>query len=174
MNKITRTIDRLEAPMNKITRPIHCLEAPMNKITRTIAALVAVLFIAVGLSACSSSADTASKNLSKAAENFEVPRRIVGINTITDTVLWSVEGYCSYETGGDTVDVICAVDSEDRKNSVMRTTMGDADNVTFVSTQLTAVDVDFFRPRIIFRPETIVPNFDLSTGDNPTDTSGDN
>ena len=42
--------------MNKITRPIHCLEAPMNKITRTIAALVAVLFIAVGLSACSSSA----------------------------------------------------------------------------------------------------------------------
>jgi len=146
----------------------------LDKITRPIVAILAVLALAIGLSACESAADTADKNLSKAAENFEVPRRIVGINTITDTVLWSVEGYCSYETGGDTVDVICAIEGQDRKNNVMRTTMGDADNVTFVSTQLEAVSVDFFRPRIIFRPETIIPNFDLSTGGNPHDSSGDN
>jgi hypothetical protein len=130
---------------------------------RVIAAIAAILLLTVGLSACTSAADQANENLSKAAENFEVPRRIVGINTITDTVLWSVEGYCSYETGGDTVDVICATRGEDRKDYVMRTTMGDAD------TQLQAVEVDFFRPRIIFRPETIVPNFDLSTDDNPSE-----
>lgn len=130
--------------------------------------LIALMFV-LGLSSCTSAADQANKNLSKAAENFEVPRRIVGINTITDTVLWKVEGYCSYETGGDTVDVICATRGSDRKNNVMRTTMGDADNVTFVSTQLEAVKVDFFRPRIIFRPENVVPNFDLSTSDNPTE-----
>lgn len=146
----------------------------LTKITRPIAAILAVLLLAVGLSACESAADTADKNLSKAAENFEVPRRIVGVNTITDSVLWSVEGYCSYETGGDTVDVICAVEGKDRKNNVMRTTMGDADNVTFVSTQLEAVSVDFFRPRVIFRPEGIVPNFDLSTNSDLQDSSGDN
>lgn len=144
------------------------------KILKALAAIIAILLLATGLSACTSAADQADKNLSKAAENFEVPRRIVGINTITDSVLWSVEGYCSYETGGDTVDVICAVESKDRKNHVMRTTMGDADNVTFVSTQLESVAVDFFRPRIIFRPETIVPNFDLSTNSDPTDSAGDN
>ena len=146
----------------------------ITRIKRTLAALFIVLFVVVGLSACESAADTADKNLSKAAENFEVPRRIVGINTITDSVLWSVEGYCSYETGGDTVDVICAVESKDRKNHVMRTTMGDADNVTFVSTQLESVAVDFFRPRIIFRPEGIIPNFDLSTNSDLQDSSGDN
>lgn len=130
---------------------------------KIVAALAAVLLAITTLSACSSAADTADRNLSKAAENFEVPRRIVGVNTITDTVLWSVEGYCSYETGGDTVDVICATEGKDRKSHVSRTTMGKADNVTFVSTQLESVQVDFFRPRIIFRPETVVPNFDLST-----------
>lgn len=138
----------------------------MKKIIGLFAAFILAVTI---LSGCTSAADKADENLSKAAENFEVPRRIVGINTITDTVLWSVEGYCSYETGGDTVDVICAVDRTGKGASVMRTTMGDADNVTFVSTQLEAVEVDFFRPRIIFRPESIVPNFDLSTDDNPSE-----
>lgn len=127
---------------------------------------IIIALLAVGallLTGCTSAADRANENLSKAAENFEVPRRIVGVNTITDTVLWTVEGYCSYETDGDTVDVICATEGKDRKNHVSRTTMGKADNVTFVSTQLESVEVDFFRPRVIFRPETIIPNFDLST-----------
>ena len=122
-----------------------------------------------GLVGCTSAADRANENLSKAAENFEVPRRIVGINAITDKVLFSVEGYCSYETSGGTIDVICATQSEDRKSHVMRTTLGKSDNVTFVSTQLESVEVDFFRPRVIFRPENVVPNFDLSTSSNPSE-----
>lgn len=139
----------------------------MNKKTKPLAAFVALIFILVGLTACTSAADRANENLSKAAENFEVPRRIVGINGITDKVLFSVEGYCSYETDGATIDVICATQSEDRRNHVMRTTLGKSDNVTFVSTQLESVEVDFFRPRIIFRPENVVPDFDLSTSVNP-------
>lgn len=135
-----------------------------TKKSRILSALVALLaLLTLGLAGCSSAADTANQNLSKAAENFEVPRRIVGINGITDKVLWSVEGYCSYETTGETIDAICATQADDRKNHVSRTTMGKADNVTFVSTQLEDVEVGFFKPRIIFRPETIVPNFDLST-----------
>lgn len=137
---------------------------------RFIIALAAIVF-SMGLVGCSTAADRANENLSKAAENFEVPRRIVGINAINGDVLWSVEGYCSYETDGDTIDAICAVEADDRKNNVMRTTMGKADNVTFVSTQLEAVEVDFFRPRIIFRPENVVPNFDLSTGGNISEPS---
>lgn len=138
-------------------------------------ALVIVAFtLAFSFAGCTSAADTANENLTKAAENFEVPRRIVGINAINGDVLFKVEGYCSYETDNDTIDVICATQSSDRKNHVSRTTLGKADNVTFVSTQLEDVAVDFFRPRVIFRPETIVPNFDLSTNSAPTDTSGEN
>lgn len=111
------------------------------------------------LSACTTEADTANQNLSKAADNFEVPRRIVGINGITDKVLFSVEGFCSITNDGNKLDVICKVNKD---GTVERTTLGLSDNVTYVSTQLGGVKVDLFRPRVIFRPETIVPNIDLS------------
>lgn len=110
--------------------------------------------------ACTSAADQANENLSKAAENFEVPRRIVGINGITDKVLFSVEGFCSIENDGRKLDLICKVDGN---GGIERTTLGLSDNVTYVSTQIGGVKVDLFRPRIIFRPETIVPGFELST-----------
>ncbi len=128
----------------------------MNK-RLAILALPLALFAA----ACTDSeADTANENLSKAAENFEVPRRIVGINGITDTALFSVEGFCSYEVPDDgTFEAIC----KNEDGTIERTTLYLSDNVTFVSTQLRGVKVDLFNPRIIFRPETIIPNFDLST-----------
>lgn len=121
---------------------------------------VLLALAALTLAGCTSAADTANSNLSKAAENFEVPRRIVGINGITNEVLFSVEGFCSIENDGNKLDVICKVDD---KGAVERTTLGLSDNVTYVSTQTGSVDVDLFRPRVIFRPETIIPDFDLST-----------
>ncbi len=127
----------------------------MNRLT--VAAVAAVA--ALGLAGCETAADTANRNLSKAAENFEVPRRIVGINGITDKPLFSVEGFCSYETEGPNFEAICKLPD----GSIERTTLHLSDNVTFVSTQMGGKNVDLFRPRVIFRPETIVPNFDLST-----------
>lgn len=115
---------------------------------------------AILLSGCTDAATTANENLSKAADNFEVPRRIVGINGITDKVLFSVEGFCSITNDGRKLDVICKTSKD---GAVERTTLGLSDNVTYVSTQLSGVKVDLFRPRVIFRPETIIPNFELST-----------
>ena len=124
---------------------------------------------ALALTGCSA-ADRANQNLTQAAENFEVPRRIVGINGITDKVLFSVEGFCSYEVtksdqGGQVFEAICLVDRAN--DEVERTTLGLSDNVTFVVTQIGGKKVDLFRPRVIFRPEEIVPNFDLSTSARP-------
>lgn len=137
--------------------------------------IVAVIALALGLllTGCESAADTANANLSKAAENFEVERRIVGINAITDKALFEVEGYCSLENDGRKLDVICRVAGDPSRKpgqgEVERTTLGLSDNVTFVSTQLAPVDVDFYRPRIIFRPEALVPNYDLATSGNPSE-----
>ena len=129
---------------------------------RTAAIGTLLLVIAILLTGCTSAADRANKNLSKAAENFEVPRRITGINGITDEVLFVVEGFCSYEVPDSrTLEVICLTDRA--KKEVERTTLHLSDNVTFVSTQMGGKEVGLFRPRVIFRPETIVPNFDLST-----------
>jgi hypothetical protein len=121
------------------------------------------LALVVTLASCSSepAAKTANDNLSKAADNFEVARRIVGINGITDKVLFEVDGFCSLDPQPTKLEVICLLDR--KTGAVERTTLGISNNVTYVSTQIGGADVSLFHPRIIFRPETIIPNFDLST-----------
>lgn len=123
---------------------------------------LAALFV-VG---CTSDADKASENLSKASEQFQVQRKIVGINGITDKVLFEVEGRCSLENGASmqgVLDVTCKQGPHDfRKHYI-----GMSDNVTFISTQLKGFDASVYHTRIILKPENIVPDFDLSTGDAP-------
>lgn len=133
----------------------------MKKYLVILAALAVPMMV---LSSCESDADKASDNLSKAAEQFEVQRKIIGINGITDKVLFEVEGRCSLERGeslAQTLDVICKHGPHDyRKHFV-----GLSDNVTFIATQMEPIDVSVYRTRIILKPENIVPNFDLVTGD---------
>jgi protein involved in sex pheromone biosynthesis len=62
------------------------------KYRKTAAVIITALASVALLSACSSDAKTASDNLSKAADNFEVQRRIVFFNGITDKYLMTVEG----------------------------------------------------------------------------------
>lgn len=107
-----------------------------------------------------SDADVASKNLSKAAEQFEVPRKIVFFNGITDKYLLSIEGYCSVETGDSllsgSLEVTCATGHKQFKKHFL----GLSDNVSFFVEQVEAVGVSTKHYRVIFKPETIVPNFD--------------
>jgi hypothetical protein len=130
----------------------------MGTIRRKVLYAVAAIGIALGMTACSSAADTASRNVSIAADNFEVSRLIVGINGITDQVLFSVEGACSITRDGDLV-VICKTGPDQFEKHYI----GLSHNVTFISTQLGPVEASDFNTRIIFRPETVVPNVDLST-----------
>lgn len=126
---------------------------------------IAVLILAAAtLAGCESDADKASTNLGRAAEQFEVQRKIIGVNGITDKLLFEVEGRCSLEQNPNlprNLEVICKHGPNDfRKHFV-----GLSDNVTYISTQLEGIDVSVYRTRIILKPENIVPNFDLVTGE---------
>jgi hypothetical protein len=135
--------------------PHNVKETPVKKYM--IAAAVAVL----ALTGCESDADKASANLSKAAEQFEVQRRIVGINGITDKLIFDVEGRCSIEKEDLGLVVICKHGPDDfRKHFV-----GLSDNVTYVATQADGIDVSVYRTRIIIKPENVIPNLDLVTGE---------
>jgi hypothetical protein len=131
---------------------------------RTVIAAAAVSILA--LASCSSQADVASYNVSKAADNFEVQRRIVFVNGITDTYLLAIEGRCSIEDEGNQLEVTCKVSEGDREDSFKKHFLGLSDNVTYFVEQTEGVDVDTYRYRVIFRPETIVPDPEI-------DTSGD-
>lgn len=126
--------------------------------------VVALLALPMLLTACTKTdADVASKNLSKAAEQFEVPRRITFINGITDKYLLTIEGYCSVETGDSglvgSLEVTCRV-TEGKKHSFKKAFLGLSDNVSFIVEQLEPVEVSTSRYRVIFKPEAIVPDFD--------------
>lgn len=110
------------------------------------------------LTSCESSADKASYNLSVAADQFEVQRSIIGINGITDEVMFEVEGRCSIERDGDLI-VTCKHGPDDyRKHFV-----GLGDNANWVSTQLDGIDVSEYRTRVVIKPENIIPDFDVIT-----------
>lgn len=132
----------------------------MKKIIPAVLGTISAIIL---LSGCDSAATTANENLSKAADNFEVPRRIVGINGITDKVLFTVEGFCSITPADKKLDVLCKTDAN---GTVERTSLGLSDNVTWVSTQLAGVKVSFIQPRVIFAPGAIVPNVDLRLSTN--------
>lgn len=121
---------------------------------------VAVL-VAFMLTGCTQSdADVAAKNISKAAEQFEVLRRIVFINGITDKYLLEIDGYCSVETTesalGGSIEVTCKVG----KGKFKKSFLGLSDNVTYLVEQIDPINVSTTHYRVIFKPETIVPDFD--------------
>lgn len=126
---------------------------------------IALLFVLVAaalaaLTGCGDTdADVAAKNISKAAEQFEVNRRIVFINGITDEYLLVITGLCSVETSesalGGSLEVTCKDGKKFKKHF-----LGLSDNVTYLVEQVEGIGVSTTRYRVIFKPETIVPNFD--------------
>lgn len=121
------------------------------------------LLVGTGLvaSGCTESdADVASRNLSKAAEQFEVVRRIVFFNGITDKYLLEIQGYCSVETGesllSGSLEVTCKVGD----NQFKKHFLGLSDNVSFFVEQVEGKNVSTNHYRVIFKPEVIIPNFD--------------
>lgn len=134
-----------------------------KKLWWTLAALVVSSLLLVGCG--DSDADVAAKNLSKAAEQFEIPRHIVGINGITDKYLFEVVGYCSLETSesalGGTLEATCrVVDEKTKKVGYKKAFLGLSDNVTFVMEDIEPTQVSTTRYRVIFKPEVLIPNFD--------------
>ena len=125
--------------------------------------LVVLIVLVVSLGGCGLEADVASVNLSKAADSFEINRRIVFYNGITGEYILVIEGLCSlgnFDSDGE-LSVTCKVgDSEYKKHF-----LGLSDNVTFFAEQLESLNVDTYHYRVIFRPQTIIPaiELDLST-----------
>jgi hypothetical protein len=127
----------------------------MKKVTLVLMIAVMVI-VAVG---CSSDADIASQNLSKAADQFEVLRRIVFINGITGEYMLTIEGLCSL--GNNDTAGRLSVTCKTGPNEFKKHFLGLSDNVTFIAEQLEPNPADVFRYRIIFKPESIVPDIDL-------------
>lgn len=127
-------------------------------------AIAAVAVASVGfLSACASDADVASHNLSKAAEQFEIERRVVFFNGITDKYLLEISGRCSVETANSALGGSLEVTCKTGENEFKKHYLGLSDNVSFFVEQVEGADVSVYNYRVIYKPDVIVPDIELKT-----------
>jgi hypothetical protein len=119
--------------------------------------LTLIVLAALTITGCSD-ADIASSNLSKAADNFEIERRVVFFNGITDKYLLTIEGKCSLGNNDTAkkLSVTCKVG----KNEYKKHFLGLSDNVSYFVEQTESENVSAYHYRITFKPSAIVPDID--------------
>lgn len=112
--------------------------------------------LCMGQSGCDE-AQVASHNISKEADNFGIQRRIVFLNGITDQYLLTIEGRCSIYDDGNQLEVTCKTGEDDYKKHFL----GLSDNVSYFAEQIGGVGVSGWQYKVIFRPTTLIPDFDV-------------
>ena len=119
--------------------------------------IVGMLLTPLVLAGCMDDAHVASRNVSKAADNFEINRRIIFYNGITNEYMLSIEGFCSQEHTSNKLAVTCKVGSGIYKKHFL----GLSDNVTYFSEQIESAGVSANHYRVTFKPTLIIPNIEL-------------
>lgn len=116
------------------------------------------LVAAATLAGCMADADVASRNLSKAADMFEVNRRVVFYNGITGDYMLTIEGLCSLGNHDKSREVSITCKTGD--GAYKKHFLGLSDNVTFFVEQIAPSKQSVYHYRVIFKPQTIVPDVD--------------
>jgi len=120
--------------------------------------LVLALSCLSALAACND-ADVASRNLSKAADNFEINRRVVFYNGITGEYMLSIEGLCSLGNADKSREV--TITCKTGPASFKKHFLGLSDNVTYFVEQLDAANVSAYHYKVVFKPSVIVPDISI-------------
>ncbi len=119
--------------------------------------LILTLTALGALAACSNDADVASRNLSQAADNFEIQRRIVFYNGITGEYMLTIEGLCAQQQTDRKLAVTCKTGPQQYKKHFL----GLSDNVTYFSEQIEGAKASVYYYRVTFKPAAIIPDIDL-------------
>lgn len=122
--------------------------------------ILAAALVCGALAGCDNDASVASRNLSQAADNFEINRRIVFYNGITNEWILSIEGLCSLQPADGRIHVVCKTGPGNFKKH----TLGLSHNVTYFSEQLEAAKANVYFYRVVFKPSVIIPAIDLGGG----------
>lgn len=124
-----------------------------NKIVKISLIILAVVGIALALIACDRQADRVSHNVSQAADNFNVIRRLVVINARTDKPMFELVGAFSFElTNNRIVAIVETGPGEYKKHSV-----GLTDWTLWSVEDLGGANVSRFHYEVNFLPEMIIP-----------------
>lgn len=127
---------------------------------KVIAVTLAVLVIMALFCGCTE-AERVSQNISKEADNFNVLRRIVVINTRTDNVLFEMIGAFSISTNThNELEIVCELEDETYQKHFIEL----PENVTYIVEDLSHTNVSKYHYELNILPE-LVQTFTLTFND---------
>jgi hypothetical protein len=129
-----------------------------NEMMKRVLSALGIVGIALSLGACTD-AEMASQNISKAADYFEINRRIIFYNGITDNYMLTIEGRCSIKKDNmdNQLEVTCKTSPTEYKKHFL----GISDNVTYFVEQLEYANVSTYQYRVVFKPSAIMPDIEV-------------
>lgn len=132
----------------------------MKKLWIALLSMLAVLT----LGGCTD-ADIASYNISRKSDFFEIPRRVIFYNGITNEYILDIEWYCSLwwwssnnqaSVWYNEIYVICKDWDWYKKHF-----LGLSDNVTYIVEQIDSANVSKDHYKIYFKPSVIIPSIEM-------------
>lgn len=108
------------------------------------------------MAGCQDDAQVARHNMTKAALNFEIMRRVVFYNAINGEVIMVTEGRCDVSPGNLRVDVVCKIGPD----QFIRNFYGRSDNTPYFVEQMDPIPVNLYHYRRTFKPQGILPDID--------------
>lgn len=126
---------------------------------KSIVRIALAALVVVAVVGCKTDADVVSENLSKSADQFQVLRRVVFYNGITESYMLTIEGYCSLgnSDSAGSLSVVCKVGPDQYKKHFL----GLSDNVTYFVEQLDGANVSADHYKVIWKPSVIIPDIDV-------------
>lgn len=124
---------------------------------KKIFAVVLVLVVCMALTACNDDATVAKHNMQKAADNFEIMRRVVMYNAIIGQPIMVTEGRCSVDNDQYRTSIVCKIG----EGQYIRNFYGKSDNVSYLVEQMAPVPVSVYHYRRTFKPQSVLPDIDF-------------
>lgn len=118
-----------------------------------------MIFVVIGFAGCNKDSDVASKNISKQSDMFQIQRRVIFFNGITDKYIMTITGKCSIKK--DNVDNQLEVICKTGDSSFKKHYLGLSDNISYFVEQMESKDVSTYHYEVVFKPQSILPDIDF-------------
>lgn len=128
----------------------------MKKLTSLLLTAAAGLLLLTG---CVNDADIASQNLSTDADNFKVQRKVTFINTITDEVLYTVEG--NFSIIADTSDNQLEITAKTGNDEFQKHFLGLSPTTVYIVEQLEWQEANKHNFKITINPSSLIPEVEV-------------
>ena len=123
---------------------------------KIITLILAVVVMSVAFAGCTSEADVVSNNISTDADSFKILRKVTFINTMTDEVLYTVEG--NFSIKADTEDNQLEITAKTGEDTYEKHYLGLSPTTVYIVEQLEWSEVNKYQFKIVIKPSALIPD----------------